>query len=221
MHQENLIQETQYTVQRNELNKLLEYFKYKYIINLNSVASISKSSISIRGNRTSFTVGEVITVYIFLYDGWGNKIHEGGDIIRAWIREPSIGARVAGFVKDHGDGSYSAFVKALWEGQREIWVSIANTKEYVGIFLNYVKEYGLLYFIRGLFLDKDKGILETTHCSTVPKILKYEKICNFTSENFGISWYCGQPRKIGCEDWENFSASKEHRLNKLTVALFE
>ena len=63
--------------------------------------------------------------------------------------------------------------------------------------------------INGLF-DNGK-IQEETICHPRREGLpQYQKICNFTMNNGGMSWYCGKPDNTTflCEDWTSVRSNK-------------
>ena len=50
-----------------------------------------------------------------------------------------------------------------------------------------------------------KGATEqATLCSFLPVIPGFSDVCNLTSANSGLPWYCGQPSKppLTCDDWK-------------------
>lgn len=51
--------------------------------------------------------------------------------VRVWLRESSLGAASVARLVDHGNGSYTATLKAFWIGQPEVRVSIISPREVI------------------------------------------------------------------------------------------
>ena len=45
--------------------------------------------------------------------------------------------------------------------------------------------------------------VQVTLCSFIPVIPGYRDVCNLTSDNRGLAWYCGRPTALGleCKHW--------------------
>ncbi|XP_033759262.1 NXPE family member 3-like [Pecten maximus] len=186
-----------------------------------SLVNISTSVISMRNNKSEVRIGDDVIVDIDLYSGRGGRSTRGGDMLRVWLREPSRHASVSGYVIDHDNGSYTGVVKAMWAGNPELIFSIANTKEHIGIFMNIVHKHGLIKFLRARFM---KGNLtEITLCSIIPNIPDVTDYCNFTTQNFNFSFYCGKPKhmNLDCEDWVLYAASSNYSCNMKNKALMQ
>ena len=64
---------------------------------------------------------------------------------------------------------------------------------------------------------------EETYCHPDRTWVKnYEGICNFTEENGGIPWFCGEPQNLKCEDWTavGFSPMDDLPINEVEDQLF-
>ncbi|XP_033733102.1 NXPE family member 3-like [Pecten maximus] len=184
-----------------------------------SLVNISTSVITIRNNTSEVRIGDDVIVDIDLYNGEGERTTRGGDMLRVWLKEPSRHASVSGYVIDHDNGSYTGVVKAMWAGNPELMFSIANTKEHIGIFMNIVHKYGLIKFLRARFM---KGNLtEITLCSIIPNIPDVTDYCNFTTQNFNFSFFCGKPKhmNLDCKDWVLYAASSNYSCNTKNKSL--
>lgn len=67
-------------------------------------------------------VGDQLEVRIKMYDFRGQPKQSGGDFLVSRLHNQGLGAGVAGRMKDHLDGSYSAVFSLLWEGNAEVEV---------------------------------------------------------------------------------------------------
>ncbi|XP_069128395.1 NXPE family member 3-like [Argopecten irradians] len=204
------------TIPNRALERINDFLQYTDFDNYPSLVNISTSLVSVR--RTKFRVGDEIIVDIVLYNGRGERATVGGDMLRVWLRETTLKASVAGYVIDHGNGSYTGFVKAIWAGNPELMFSIGNIKEHIGIYVNVVKRYGVLEFQRAVF--KRHNVNETTSCSVVPNIPDVQKYCNFTSKNFNLPYFCGKPESLNCEDWFIYEGSGIYACNQKHESFF-
>ncbi|XP_060063209.1 NXPE family member 3-like [Ylistrum balloti] len=195
------------------INTYMEFKDYK---DFHSLVNISNSVITVRSSNVS--IGDDIIVDIVLYNGRGERSKMGGDILRVWLREPSVKASVSGHVTDHGDGSYTGVVKAMWAGKPEVMFSIANTKEHVGIFMNIVHKYGLIMFLKAGFRKGNRT--ETTLCSVLPNIPHVIEYCNFTAQIYNMSFFCGKPFTMSCEDWIVYERALQYPCSEKHQLLF-
>ncbi|XP_041370634.1 NXPE family member 2-like [Gigantopelta aegis] len=163
-------------------------------------AAASMSKIVLLGNeRKLFELRDNITVRITLSDGNGKAKSVGGDQVRVWMVEPAKKANSTGYVTDHGNGTYTGHLKALWVGSPVIRSAIAITCEGIGVRHHALKVPGKLRMVVGVF--KSQKIVEETDCG--PSLNFKGEFCNFTAENFGLPWFCARPKntKLLCHDW--------------------
>ncbi|OWF55669.1 NXPE family member 3-like [Mizuhopecten yessoensis] len=206
------------TIPMNALEKMNEYLKLTDFKDFISLANITTSVINTRKDISYVRVGDEIRVDIVLYNGRGERFTVGGDMLRVWLREHSLRASVSGHVIDHDNGSYTGIVKVLWVGNPELMISIANTKEHIGIYLNNVHTYGLITFLKAGF-ERNK-LTESTLCSVVPNIPDVKEYCNFTAQNFNMSFFCGKPINLSCSDWSVYERTDIHSCYKKHQSLF-
>ena len=187
---------------------------YRQFNDFNSILDIASpeySSIKVYEASQEFKVGDVIKVHIHLRD-WHDKATEtGGDMLRIWMSDRASLSNSSGYVIDHGTGNYTGILRAVFPGKPEIKVSIAQTKEHVGIYCDYLEKEGIWYYMKANYKNRDD---DSAYCSTIPKFTWGEDTCNFTDRNYGMSWYCGKPREsdLACDDWVSYSAGKTNIL---------
>ncbi|XP_048239789.1 NXPE family member 3-like [Haliotis rufescens] len=161
------------------------------------------STVSIIGDRSLFSLGESIKVQIDLLKGNNDRKHIGGDYIRLWMEDQNNGAFVSGNVIDHRNGSYTGVLKALWVGQAIIRVFLAGTREEILLYYKLYELYSSMWTIKAGFVAGN--ISERTQCSTVA----FDgDMCNMTSQNGGLPWFCKKPLNIhlACETWRTTSS---------------
>lgn len=197
------------------------YLNLEEIEDLRQTANSNTSKAFIIGNKNTFNIGDQIRVQIELYDGFGHRLRTGGDALRIWMVDIDQGANSTGYVIDHGNGSYIGVVRALWKGNPEIKISIATTKEHISVIMKQIHDRGVLYYLTGKFQDKNLGITEVTNCTTIPRVKGYRSVCNLTSMNFGMAWYCGKPAIVSCKNWVSYVGSRVNQFSKIAKQLVE
>lgn len=213
-----------YTLSRNVISKYAKYAEMNTTqLDMLSLACASKSRMRVTTNCSSLHIGDDIMVEMELYNGYGKPIQTGGDLLRVWMTDTQHRASVAGYVIDHGDGTYTGVVKALWSGRPTLKVSVANVKEHIAIYMNVMKEYGTSKYINAIFYKANKHKQDTTTCSAVykPPSLRDENFCNFTKENFNMAFYCVAPKGYTCEDWKEFGINHQILLDKDEIKVTE
>lgn len=213
------------SIATDALAQLEGYQQINEISDLRQAASGKTSIWKLADNKKHYKLGETIQTLITLYDGWGRRLLTGGDLLRIWTVNPFIKANSSGFVIDHGNGSYTGLVKALWKGHLEIRLSLATTKEHTGIFLNRLSKYGLSTSIIATFTKMLNGrrIQDKSSCSIISFIPGYNDTCNFTTINYNMSWFCGKPSltHLSCKDWTTYSGGRLYFFNKLELDLMK
>ncbi|XP_046556195.1 NXPE family member 1-like [Haliotis rubra] len=161
------------------------------------------STVNIIGDRSSFSLGEIIKVQIDLLKGENDRKHIGGDYVRLWMEDKTNGAFVSGDVIDHGNGSYTGVLKALWVGQANIRVFLAGTREEILLYYKLYRLYSSIWTINAGFGAGE--VSERTHCST--SAFDGDQ-CNMTSWNGGLPWFCKKPstEHLGCDTWRTTSS---------------
>lgn len=197
------------------MSRYLQYLKISNVNDLKRLASNIYSVQSFMNNKSTFRVGESIYVRIVLHDGYGKRLRQGGDILRIWLKDPAHGSNVNGYVIDHDNGTYTGVVRALWKGMAKVKTTIANTKEHVGIVMSYIDKHGLFHDHAATY--KNNKVTERARCSTKPDVYGLKNMCNMTSYNFGLHWYCGRPNSssLTCDDWTHINGHKTHRLSPI------
>ncbi|CAC5423880.1 unnamed protein product [Mytilus coruscus] len=164
-----------------------------------SLVYLTKCTVEIINNKSgTFTTGDIITLRIILRNENGDVLADGGDFIKIWMTEKGAGS--VGYVVDHGNGTYIGVIKALWSGSSHIKILLSFPKESIGLFVNYINKNGMLRTLKGVFKnargETDKGI-----CGI--HTLTKHGICDFTSLNYGMRFFCSLPDTPGfnCSDW--------------------
>ncbi|XP_060593181.1 NXPE family member 3-like isoform X1 [Ruditapes philippinarum] len=205
---------------RNQL-KSLDVYKdpmeiYKSGVRCNDsllAAEATRSAIYIQG-RSSVVLGEYFCFSVVLYNGYGNPKVIGGDHLRARLFNERLKAYTPGTILDHGNGTYTATVQALWTGQAQLQVEVLYTKE---IMTTAVRLRSTWDFdgIKAIYMNKN--LSDSTACGpdykTVLRHSKISKVCDFSYWNKTQPWFCGKPKgKLSCKhwititrDWANFT----------------
>ncbi|OWF47045.1 NXPE family member 4-like isoform X2 [Mizuhopecten yessoensis] len=201
------------SVSKTFLSSYKAYLSINDVTDLKRIATGADSTQALALNKEIYSLGDIIKVRIMLFDGYGKPLTNGGDILRIWLKSTSKNASANGYVIDHGNGSYTGHVRALWTGSCVIKTSIAATKEHIAIVHKYIEKHGLLHDMVAGF--NKNNIQERTPCSVKPNVFGLADMCNFTEENYGLHWFCGKPKNsnLTCQDWK---FTKGHRTDHLS-----
>ncbi|OWF35180.1 NXPE family member 4 [Mizuhopecten yessoensis] len=204
------------------LQKVPEYMEITTLGNLKTVANAKNSYIEIRNKKTQYHIGDTIEIYVQLRDSRNEAITKGGDVLRIWMTEKSLNASTGGYVIDFNNGSFLGIVKALWVGSPKITIAIGCTKEHIGLYLNFLEKYGTYFFVIGIFEKENHPGNAETQCTSIPNSQLFTgKVCNFTAENYNMSFYCEKPKGYECKDWTKFRYFNEQpSVDKATSVFF-
>lgn len=156
-----------------------------------------------------------IHVFIHTYDHMNESKTSGNDVIVIWANQIAGDGLVSGHVIDHKNGSYTGIVKVFWTGITNVSVKLASSSETTCLRFKALRKYGNTVFamqqpwgIRGLF--QNNYMNELTACGANPRLYGFGNLCNFTSLNGGMSWFCGHPRQqtLFCSDIYSFGTGK-------------
>ncbi|CAC5423878.1 unnamed protein product [Mytilus coruscus] len=152
----------------------------------------------INNKLVTFTTGDIIAFKIILHNERGDVLTDAGDFIKMWMTEKGAGS--VGYVVDYGNGTYIGVIKALWSGSPHIKISLSFPKESIGLFVNYIYRNGMLRTLKGVFKNA-RGETGKGLCGI--HTLTKHGICDFTSLNYGMRWFCSLPDAPGfkCSDW--------------------
>ncbi|XP_060573659.1 NXPE family member 4-like [Ruditapes philippinarum] len=111
-----------------------------------------------------------------------------------------------GIVFDNTNGSYLIIFECFWSGPSQIIVSIAYTQEAVSALFKLMTKVLAMVNIEARYERGNET--EDLFCHPDIDRLKihthYKEICNFTSLNSGLPWFCGKPKRktLECKDWK-------------------
>lgn len=175
------------------------------------VADPAHSYACVLNDPPEYRLGERIIVNVNLRNGFGDKLTTGGDEVRVMMKGKNKDAGLAGHVTDHNNGSYTAHVIAGWTGQSDIKIYILPKE--IKNYFQHVRNDTIPRVIYGGF--RRGKTIRYTACDTRSNILlkMYPQICNLTTANYGIGWYCGKPDSlnVSCSDWSTNQHQKQFK----------
>ncbi|XP_069126123.1 NXPE family member 4-like [Argopecten irradians] len=207
---------------RNIISRYSEYSSLKVDLDHSyEIANASNSFIKVK-NYNIF-IDDNITVYIELRNGLGKRMETGGDFLRIWMNDDHSHSSVAGYVVDHMDGTYTGVVRAAWKGRATLKVSIGHTKEQVSLYAKYFQKYGAYKYTNATFYSLHPKVTESTQCSSTHWQVerRYGGYCNFTAQNYNISYYCGEPRYFECTDWKQYGWDDVMYLDRREIHIMQ
>lgn len=169
---------------------------------LNGVAVHLTSTIGIvEPQDRELRQGDTLKVRVDLRDSQGSPVHKGGHEVRVWMADTSQEFSAAAEIYDFRNGSYLAAIPLLWTGNSTVFAALMRPREYEHIVLEQLRKRKTSRPILAGFINGNFS--ETTVCMPYPVIPCYHDVCNFTSENGGLPWYCGKPvnQELSCDDW--------------------
>lgn len=174
------------------------------LTDLTTLASPDTSQLNMVGMNKDrkVTVGETITVRVIVKDTKGRPVLKGGHQVRVWMVGKEKTPRSAAVdVTDFNNGTYVASVPVLWSGRFEVRAALNRPREFNRLALSLMNTMKMMNGIVGSFVSGTEE--EVTMCSFIPVVPGYQQLCNLTSLNWGLPWYCGRPSTPGvqCQHW--------------------
>ncbi|XP_012935466.1 NXPE family member 4 [Aplysia californica] len=178
------------------------YLTQPPLTNRSLASSEFKSVVHLLGGRTTFEVGENVTLRVDMKDGQGRPKVSGGDEVRVWFKDVGKKKSVAANVLDLGNGSYLATGLLPWEGKVKVQTVLAHSSAYIRAVIQ--THLLLKTFARFTGIYTNDLADEATFCSHLPYIPHHEPedICNLTEIN-GSPWFCAWPikKQLSCQDF--------------------
>ena len=190
------------------------------LVDTKTASSNLKSSVTILNPQPSYLVGESLRLRVDIRDDTGRQIDHGGDGIRVTLDDVHNDAHLATHVDDLKNGSYLAIIPLLWAGRPSVRVNIAVQFAIYRAFYHIRSVLKSTRPQRGVFNNGNDS--EVTVCSPFKHIPSYsnKSVCDFTSRNGGLGWYCVKPRgkDLNCDDWSAVLDSGFVRDQPVTTA---
>ncbi|XP_046363439.2 NXPE family member 3-like isoform X1 [Haliotis rufescens] len=176
--------------------------------NVNDVtthASGSLSRMSLSDIKHTYQNNEMVKIKILLFDRGNRSKTRGGDMLVVWMKDPQRGAASAGTVTDHGNGTYTGVLRALWTGRAIIRAAMISSRERM---THIYRSFRNGYFGKNIVCTFRSNITkETTSGYMDMRYMKKHPFCNLTADYFGVTFYSGKPQTkgLGCHDWTETS----------------
>ncbi|KAL8620844.1 hypothetical protein ACOMHN_033241 [Nucella lapillus] len=123
--------------------------------------------------------------------------------VRVWMegRDKKVPRSLAVDAIDLGNGTYMATIPILWPGPIEVKAALQRPREFNRLALSLMNIMKMINGIVASYVSGKKD--EVTLCSFIPVVPGYHQVCNLTSLNGDLPWYCGRPSTPGikCSDW--------------------
>jgi len=163
---------------------------------------------------TKVTSSGKIVLRVQTYSITNVRKTQGGDVLVVWAVQPNGDGRVSGEVTDNQDGTYSGILNIPWSGKTTIQFKVASFFENTCIKFHAMKKYAMASFVLvapgGILGTFSNGLVEDiVPCGPQNNVYNQSKLCNFTTINDGMSWYCGHPGKKGltCKHISEFNGA--------------
>ncbi|XP_077985274.1 NXPE family member 3-like [Glandiceps talaboti] len=154
--------------------------------------------------KSKFKAGDYIHIVIEAYDNNGRKRQRGGDFFEPVMYNTKLAKSTAGRVVDYGNGTYSVYFYAAWQGTADFNISLAFTREAI-LFLNhdilYAEPQGVWQATFG-----NGNVSEITNCSLLSEGT-WQDVCEYTNPTalpLGKTVFiCKRPENLTCENFVN------------------
>ncbi|KAL5012868.1 hypothetical protein ScPMuIL_011419 [Solemya velum] len=189
------------------------------LLDINDTVHAANSKVVMLNSTQVFEVGDSIVFNVIVRDGNRNRRKKGGDIIRLWLEsEHTELTSMIGTVVDNRNGTYTAAVKLFIPGVFHVKAMVTYSRESVRARYRSHRLGSGPYYFRGTF--KHGSVSTTTYCDPLSSALSGNPVCNITSRNYGMPFFCGRPTEsnLSCEHW---SGSKTLVYTNPTLPLTE
>ncbi|XP_077994397.1 NXPE family member 3-like [Glandiceps talaboti] len=149
--------------------------------------------------KSKFKTGDYVHIVIEAYDNSGRRRQRGGDFFETVMHNAGLEKRTAGRVVDYGNGTYSVYFYAAWQGTADFYINLAFTREAILFLKNDIlktEPQGVWQAAFGI-----GNISEITNCSILSDGT-WEDVCEFTNPiALGKTVYiCKRPENFTCEN---------------------
>ncbi|XP_017560842.1 NXPE family member 3-like [Pygocentrus nattereri] len=191
------------------------------MIAANQTTSPYTTSYDLQNPRTSYSVGDIITVVITARDGLKNSKTYGGDFFQAKLFNTKLKASVYGEVTDHHNGTYTATFKLLWEGQAKVSIRLIHSSEAVQVLLRHRERDPDKVFFVGVFRGVDHQEKVVCNAQRSERLLKASQCCcEYKHPISGELWFCHRPSYLPCSAWvDHGMGGYQAQLSKLDSTL--
>lgn len=97
--------------------------------------------------------------------------------------------------------SYVVPNPVLWSGEMKVVAALQQPRQLHQVYINNLKRNKMLAAFVAAFQRGNVG--QSTLCMPIPHVPGFPRVCNLTSANGGLPWYCGKPTRgnLSCGDW--------------------
>ena len=196
--EEKLTFETELTKTTSTVDESIDDYIEKLLSSTSSLLDIDtagsplNSSVTVLNPKRKYVTGESVRVRVDIRDGKGRQLARGGDDIRVTLE--GDGGALSGHVVDLNNGSYLADLPLLWPGEPKVKVALAKNFEIYRAFYQSRNVLKTTLPMLGRF-SNELNQSEHTFCSPFSDftLFRNKKLCNLTSENSDLDWYCVKP----------------------------
>ncbi|XP_077985275.1 NXPE family member 3-like [Glandiceps talaboti] len=168
--------------------------------------------------KSKFKVGDYIHIVIEAFDNNGRRRQRGGDFFEPVMYNTKLEKSTAGRVVDYGNGTYSVYFYAAWQGTAYFNINLAFTREAI-LFLNH----DILYAeAQGVWKAtfSNGNISKITNCSILSEGT-WGDVCEYTNPTaLGKTVFiCTRPENFTCENFVLYRHSFQdtHRVTSSRI----
>ncbi|XP_070572724.1 NXPE family member 3-like [Ptychodera flava] len=160
------------------------------------LTSTEKTRVFLYEDKAKYKIGDFVHVVIEAHDKYGGKRSKGGDFFEPVMFNEKLQKSTAGRVVDYGNGTYSVYFYAAWQGAAFINITLAFTREAI-LFLDNEIRYKEPPGWKGTFVQGNTS--ESTECYVISDG-SWEDMCEFINHNAlgGTAFVCEKPQTLPC-----------------------
>ncbi|XP_070546891.1 NXPE family member 3-like [Ptychodera flava] len=161
--------------------------------------------------KAKYEIGDFVHVVIEGLDKYGGKRRKGGDFFEPVMFNEKLQKSTAGRVVDYGNGTYSVYFYAAWQGTAAINITLAFTREAI-LFLDNEIRYKEPPGWIGNFVQGNTS--ESSECYVISEG-SWDDMCEFTNHNAlgGTAFVCDKPKSLPCDTLDSILHSIKKAVN--------
>ncbi|KAM5135057.1 NXPE family member 1-like [Mantella aurantiaca] len=197
------------------INRTIPQENYIYI---NETTSALNSKAILLNYKPKYCVGDSLIVQVDMFNYLGKRKTYGGDLLRARIFSPELGAGASGRIEDFNNGTYNIYFTLFWEGKVQISIILMHPSEGVALLWK-GKNIGFNYIsYTGKYLTENKEV--HTECGLY--LNSQQEKCTYMDRKYREVFYCIKLPAIPCEALISLKSVNTHYtfLTNMNKALF-
>ncbi|CAI9607767.1 unnamed protein product [Staurois parvus] len=182
-----------------EINSILNQINQKFpktTVKIKEKSTSAKNSkVFLRNPKSSYCVGDHLTVQVQMFDYNGSKKTYGGDYLRARMFTSELGAAASGRIEDFQNGTYHVHFILFWEGNVTISIFIMHPSEASSALWRFRNQWHGYVDHLGKFTRQQE--VQEVVCGF--ELNKTQELCEYGDQRDEEYFYCVKPNNFDCD----------------------